>query len=142
MHFLQFLGIIIYLQIIDCNFIKSGYYKDNPWYKFEMKMWTFHIDKSEQIEDDYIEIKVEKSESVKGLSFKYNQFIRYAPINVRQVFPNLIGYEALRNSLLKIGYNLKFVDLKSNMCINESFFADRYMEMCAKIRNYYNNLNN
>ncbi|KAL7016886.1 hypothetical protein ACKWTF_010180 [Chironomus riparius] len=69
-----------------------------------MKMWTFHIDKSEQIEDDYIEIKVEKSESVKGLSFKYNQFIRYAPINVRQVFPNLIGYEALRNSLLKIGY--------------------------------------
>jgi len=31
--------------------------------------------------------------------------------------------------------NLKFVDLRRNMCINESFFADRFMEMWAKIRN-------
>jgi Leucine-rich repeat (LRR) protein len=31
--------------------------------------------------------------------------------------------------------NLKFVDLRWNACIHESFFADRFMQMWAKIRN-------
>jgi len=96
--------IIACFQKFYCDFVSNGYYKDVPWNKFEMKLWTFYIDISKKILHENFKINVARSESVKGLSFKYIKLIRYAPVKVHAVFPNLVGYEACRNSLQKIGY--------------------------------------
>lgn len=88
----------------SCDEIVSGSPKEIFWSSFDMHLWTFTVDATQNIFDENVHISEEKSESVKGLYFLPNKNIKYLPIELKDNFPNLVAYGANDCSLSTLRY--------------------------------------
>ena len=55
----------------------DGYFDNENWTFFKMKLYAFNINKNSGIPDDNMEISISKSECVKGFYSSDNKNIKY-----------------------------------------------------------------
>lgn len=88
----------------DCEEIITGAPEEMYWSSVDMYLWTFNVEPDQSIFNEDVHISDEKSECIKGLYFEPNTNIKFLPIKVNEIFPNLVVYAANNCSLSTLKY--------------------------------------
>lgn len=93
----------------------GGELSNDDWYDYEEKILTIWIYTDNGINDQKFTIAVERNESVKGLDMQHNHLIEFLPVEVAEIFPNIMAYNAYNCSVKALSSdnfrNLKKIDL-------------------------------
>lgn len=85
---------------MDKNEVGDGKVTDVIWHKWpETSLGTFVTSKNLTINTKNFTISTDKGVKVKGFSARKNTRIEYLPINIYELFPNLIAFKAINCSV-------------------------------------------
>ncbi|KAL7016888.1 hypothetical protein ACKWTF_010182 [Chironomus riparius] len=113
----NFISMIIFnIGLLEAASI-NGYFDNETWTFFKMKIYAFNINSNSEIPNDNMEISLSKSECVKGFYSSNNKNIKYLPVNVYKKLPNLVGY-SMRNAMVKSISYKNFENLKELQLID------------------------
>lgn len=91
---------ILRVRNLDKNEVGDGKLMDIVWYKWvDAPLATFVTSKNLTINVKNYTISTDKGVKVKGFSARKNLNIEYLPINIYDLFPNLIAYKAINCSV-------------------------------------------
>jgi Leucine-rich repeat (LRR) protein len=93
----------------------TGYYKNEVWADFTVKLYTFNANDSVKVSTKDAEVKSQLKGYVKGFGIEDNTNVEYLPIKLYKTFPNLVGYYISNCPVTEIDYShfKKLVKLRS-----------------------------